>query len=95
MPGGSRRGESLVELIVALVLLELAGSLALATALTAEHLARRAASASVTDAERWQEYRTRELQPGCAAALAPDTVPLRFPPTSDRPAFATVVRCGR
>ncbi|MGH7524877.1 MAG: hypothetical protein ACREK8_11260 [Gemmatimonadales bacterium] len=94
MPCGSRRGESLVELIVALVLLELAGSLALATALTAEHLARHAAAVSSTDASRWQEYRSRELLPGCLAALAPDTVPLWFPPTSDRPGLATTVRCG-
>lgn len=95
MPCVSRRGESLIELIVALVLLELAGSLALATALTAERLARHAAAVSATDADRWQRYRTRELLPECVAALAPDTVPLRFPPTPDRPAFATTVRCGQ
>jgi hypothetical protein len=90
-----RRGESLIELIVALVILELAGAAALATALAVERFDRHAARGAADDAARWQSYRERETLPACTGAPAPDTVALLFPPTPDRPSLATVLRCGR
>ncbi|MGH7593789.1 MAG: hypothetical protein ACRELE_08070 [Gemmatimonadales bacterium] len=91
----SRRGESLIELIVALFLLEVAGAAALAAALTAERLDRHAAHGAADDAARWQRYRSLETVPACANAATPDTIALSFPATPDRPILATVRRCGR
>ena len=89
------RGESLVELIVALVILEIVGAAALAGALTVERFNRHAVQGATADVSRWQDYRVAETQASCVAAPAPDSIPLRFPATPDRPGLATVVRCGR
>ena len=91
----SRRGESLVELIVALLILELVGAGALAAALTAERLGRHAASGAAADAARWEAYRTFEILPACVDAAEPAAVALDFPVTPDRPALVTLARCGR
>lgn len=91
----SRRGETLIELIVALVVLELAGAAALAAALTAERLDRHATRGAAEDAARWQRYRELETLPSCVNAPVPDTIPLVFPPTVDRPTLPTAGRCGR
>jgi len=91
----SSRGETLIELIVALVLLEVAGAAALAAAFTMERLGRHATQGAADDADRWRIYREFETAPACVNALAPDTVALVFPPTSDRPGLATEQRCGR
>ena len=91
----SRRGDSLVELIVALVILEVVGAAALAAALTIEHLNRHAVRGSADDVTRWHDYRVAETEDGCVAALAPDSTPLIFAPTPDRPLLQTAVPCGR
>ena len=90
-----RRGESLIELIVALVILELVGAASLAAALAVERLGRHAEGGGVVDAARWHDYRVRETETACVNALTPDSVPLAFPATADRPALETLVRCGR
>jgi len=89
------RGESLIELIVALVLLEIVGATALAAALTVARIDRHAAAGTADDATRWHDYRVAETAPDCAAALVPDTLPLSFPATPDRPPLETLIRCGR
>lgn len=89
-----RRGESLIELLVALVLLEIAGAAALAAALTAERLERRIDRGSADDVSRWEAYRARELEPSCRSAAEPDTGQEVFVATPERPALALVVRCG-
>src|SRR5690242_363456 len=91
----SRRGESFVELIAALLILELLGAAMLATALNTERLQRHAARGSSEDAARWQTYRAAEAQPSCVMASLPDSVPLQFSATTDRPALLTLVRCGQ
>ncbi len=91
----SRRGESLVELIVALVMLEIVGAAALAATLAAERLGRHAVAGSTADAARWHDYRARETDPACVAAATPDSVPLVFLATPERSALVTLVRCGR
>jgi Tfp pilus assembly protein PilE len=90
----TRRGESLVELIVALVVLELAGTMALAAALTIERSGRRAAAGAAEDRSRWERYRAVEVAPACAGSTAPLAVPLDLPSTPERPALSTTVRCG-
>jgi hypothetical protein len=89
------RGESLIELIVALVILEIAGAAALATALLAFRLDRHATRGAADDAARWERYRTLETGLSCIGLPVTDTVPLLFPPTPDRPGLATELRCGR
>ena len=95
MPSSRCRGESLIELIVALVILELAGAAALATALMAVRLDRHATRGAADDANRWERYRTQEITPACTGAPLADTVPLLLPATPDRPSFPTALRCGR
>lgn len=91
----SRRGESFIELLVALLILEVAGAAALAAAFTAERFGRHATAGAAVDAARWRDYRTAETMLACAGAPVPDTVTLLFPATPDRQSFATAVRCGR
>ncbi len=95
MPCPARRGESLVELIVALVILEIVGAAALAAALTVARVNRHAANGAADDAARWHDYRTAESSSGCVDAVLPDSIPLRFLATSDRPPLETLLRCGR
>jgi hypothetical protein len=95
MSARSTRGDSLVELIVALVVLELAGAAALAAALTTEQLDRRAARGEAADVVRWQDYRVAETAGSCITAALPDTIVVTYPATAERPSLATLVRCGR
>lgn len=90
----SRRGESLVELLVALLILEVAGILALTGALTLERLGRHARDGGSTDRARWEGYRAAEVAPACTGAGAPTAVALTLPATAERPVLATIVRCG-
>ena len=89
-----RRGASLVELVVALLLLELAGAAALAAALTADRLGRRAGRGTAVDAARWEEYRRAETAASCRGEPAPRLTALQFPATPERESLAVVVRCG-
>ncbi|MEO5799791.1 MAG: hypothetical protein ABIZ70_08955 [Gemmatimonadales bacterium] len=91
----SRRGSSLVELVVALLLLEVAGAAALAAALTADRLGRRAQAGSATDASRWARYRETESSSGCRGAATPTATLLMLPAAPDRDSLQVVVRCGR
>jgi hypothetical protein len=91
----SRRGDSLIELIVALLILELVGGAALATALVAERLTRHATNGARDDDARLAEYRARETDSACVARALPDTGVLDLPATADRPALHLVWRCGR
>ncbi|MEP6590943.1 MAG: hypothetical protein ABJC19_07155 [Gemmatimonadota bacterium] len=90
----ARRGMSLVELVVALLLLEIAGLAALTAALTADRLGRRAAVGSATDRERWERYRAAEVLPSCRGAAVPDSTVLRFAATEERDSLTALVRCG-
>lgn len=91
----SRRGDSLIELLVALVLLEIAGTFALAAALSIERVSRRAALGAVQDRARWESYRAAEVSPACVRASSPTVVPFSLRATPERPAMATLLRCGR
>ena len=91
----SLQGESLVEFIVALVILEIVGAAALAAALTVARVNRHATNGAADDAARWHDYRSAESAAGCVDAVLPDSVPLRFLATTDRPPLETLLRCGR
>ncbi len=90
-----RRGASLLELLVALLLLELVGLGALSAALTADRIGRRLGLARQTDAERWSRYRASEVDPSCDDSLAPRLGTVSWPAVSGRPAATLSVRCGR
>jgi hypothetical protein len=89
-----KRGGSLVELVVALVLLELAGAAALAGALTADRLGRRASRGAASDIRRWEEYRGAETALACRAEPMPRSAAIVFPATPERDSLTVAVRCG-
>lgn len=89
-----QRGGSLIELVVALVLLELAGAAALAGALTADRLGRRASRGAVSDIRRWEVYRGAETALACRAEPAPRFAVMVLPATRERDSLAVAVRCG-
>lgn len=91
----SRRGTSLVELLVALLILELAATAALAGALTVERVRRRGERGATTDAARWEAYRSAERATGCAGAATPQALSTTFAATAERPSLAASIRCGR
>lgn len=95
MPFQARRGESLIELIVALVLLEIAGTFALAAALSIEHVGRRASAGAAQDRARWESYRAAEVAPWCVEMGTPTAVPFPLPASPERPFTMTRLRCGR
>ena len=95
MSARRRRGESLIELIVALVILEIVGRPRWRAALAVERLGRHAARGAADDAARWHDYRARETLASCTGAPALDSIALLFPATPDRPDLATLLRCGR
>ncbi|MBK6494734.1 MAG: hypothetical protein IPO52_03230 [Gemmatimonadetes bacterium] len=90
-----RRGASLLELLVALLLLELVGLGALSAALTADRIGRRLGLASQTDAERWSRLRASAVDPGCDDSLPPRLGSVDWPAATDRPAATVLVRCGQ
>lgn len=98
MPHHSRSttalGTTLVECLVAITLLAIAGSTVLATLLTAERLGQRAAAGSATDRLRWETARAAAAAPACRHATTPQAVPLTFPATAQRAPLTTTIRCG-
>ena len=91
----STRGESLVELIVALVMLEIGGAAALAVALTSQRLTLRTHNGAETDALRWESYRDVETDSSCTRVSSPLAAELNFEATPERPALSVSVRCGK
>lgn len=89
-----RRGSSLVELIVALLLLELAGAAALAVALTAHRAGQHVSRGGTTDIARWERYRREESDSGCRNDAVPFVIAVPFPATTERDSFTASVRCG-
>ncbi len=94
-PISPRGGTTLTELLVALLLLELAGLGALSAALTADRIGRRVGLASRTDAERWASRRAGEVAAACADTAAPRLGAVPWPGNAVRPAATVVIRCGR
>ncbi len=94
-PHHPRRGATLTELLVALLILELAGLGALAAALTADRIGRHVGLGSRTDAERWASRRATELDSTCLDAGPPRLVAWNDSANPARPAVTLLVRCGQ
>ena len=90
-----RRGESLIEILVALVLLAAAASAAASVAVTTSRLTRHADRISAAVLDRWTRYRAAETAPSCADSAAGRVLALDFAATPDLAALSTAVRCGR
>lgn len=91
----SRHGVTLAELLVAMLLLQLAGIGALTAALNADRIGRRVALAARTDAERWAALRAAETAPGCADSGVARSGMVAWPSNAVRPSATLLVRCGR
>src|SRR5690606_19440583 len=90
-----RGGTSLVEVLVALTILTIAGAATHGALLLTERLGRQAASSSATDRLRWETVQAAANAPACRNAPAPAAVPLILPATTHRPALTVHIRCGR
>jgi Tfp pilus assembly protein PilX len=91
----ARHGLTLAEMLVALLLLQLAGIGALSAALTADRIGRRAGLAARTDGERWAALRAAEIAPGCADSGVARAGSVSWPSNAVRPAAVLLIRCGR
>ncbi len=90
----ARRGTSLVELLVALLLLQVVGTAALAAALLATRLAARAQRGIAIDRIRRETVHGIAAAPACRLASPPTTLSVTLPAAEGRPALAVRLRCG-
>lgn len=90
----ARRGASLVELLVALLLLQAIGTAALATAFFATRLVARAQRGIVTDRLRREALHGMAAAPACRTAVPPMVLDVTLPATPERAALAVRLRCG-
>ncbi len=95
MPAHPAPGFSLVEVLVALLLLESAGALLLVAVLGSERLAREAAAREAVDVARRDSVLALASAASCLAAPHPDSQVVRLPAAPGRPALRVTIRCGR
>lgn len=89
------RGITLVELLVALFLVELAALVALATFVASHRLDRLARDRSAFDLARLDTLRARTAAVDCLAAPRPEARPVTLVGGANRPPLLAAVRCGR
>lgn len=89
------RGTSLVELLVALVLLALATASWLTAFLAASRFDRLAAGRAAADLARRDSVLLSAARPGCRAAAVPGSAIVVLPAAPGRPARTASHRCGR
>jgi Tfp pilus assembly protein PilV len=90
----SRTGTSLVEVLVALTILTIAGTATHAALTLTERLGRQATAGTATDRLRWETVQAAAAAPACRSAPAPVAIPLTLPATPERPALTAYIRCG-
>lgn len=91
----NRHGTSLVEVLVALTILTMAGAATHAAMILVERMGRQAAAGSATDRLRWETVQAAATAPACRHAAAPTAIPLTLPATAERPVLTAWIRCGR
>lgn len=91
----ARAGTSLIELLVALVLLDLLALGTLHSVLTTHRIARAVAAGAAVDVARLVQVRAAAADPGCRSAPSPTLRSLSLAGGPTRPAFTVVIRCGR
>lgn len=90
-----RVGLALVEVLVALGVLELVAVALLAALLAVQRLDGAARIRSATDLGRRDTVALEAASPACRTAPAATTVPLLLPSAPGRPALPITIRCGR
>ncbi len=88
-------GTSLIELIVALLLLEFAGMIAVTAALQVGRTRIRLAEGAAFDLARLDSLAQVEVDSGCRAAAVPTAVHVILPSGHGRPALDAGVGCGQ
>jgi Tfp pilus assembly protein PilX len=91
----ARAGTSLIELLVALVLLDLLAIGTLHSVLTTHRIARTVAAGAAVDIARLGQVRAASSDPACRSAPSPTLRTLSLAGGPTRPANTVVVRCGR
>lgn len=89
------RGYSLIEAVVALVIVEVAVVATAGALLQVELLRRRATGGAAADAARWQAWHSSLRAPSCRSAPVPVAVPLALPASPYRPPLPATLPCGR
>lgn len=95
LPPTPRRGASLVELIGALVVLELTGLLAMTAALAVGRGQRHADRVGRLDIARLDSVATAQAAPACRNSPTARAQPVTLPSGPGRPALTVSIRCGR
>jgi Tfp pilus assembly protein PilV len=90
----SPAGFTIIEVLVAMLLLELAAVAALGAALTAHRLEQRTRRGAATDLARQSAMRLLQHSSACRLATQPTLLTLTLPATAERPALMASVRCG-
>ena len=91
----ARAGTSLIELLVALVLLDLLALATLHSVLATQRIARGVAAGAAIDMTRLETFRFAAADPGCRDAPSATLRALSLAAHANRPAMTVVVRCGR
>lgn len=89
-----RRGTTLIELIVALLLLEFAGLIAVTAALQVGRTRTRLNQGAATDLGRLDTLAQVAADSACRHAAQPTAFLVMLPAAQGRPAFQARVRCG-
>lgn len=90
-----RRGTTLIELIVALLLLEFAGLIAVTAALQVGRTRTRLQQGAAFDLARLDTVALIGADSSCRRAVVPTALQVVLPPGRGRPALDTRVGCGR
>ena len=88
-------GLSLIELLVAVVIIEVAALGALGAAFQVARLNAHATRAAAIDAARWATWQGASMAPSCRDAAQPIATPLMLPAAPPRTALPAVLSCGR
>jgi Tfp pilus assembly protein PilV len=94
MPPPTPRGASLIELLITVMLVELAVLGLTAAVLTASRAGRRLDEGRRVDLARRETVARATADSGCRAAAAPTAVELLLPATPFRPSINVTLRCG-
>jgi type II secretory pathway component PulJ len=95
MSNSPRSGTSLLEMLVALVLLELLAVGTMHAVLQTQRIARRVAAGGAVDVARLEAVRQAAAAPDCRDAAEPRVASINLPAAAQRPAMVVQVPCGR
>lgn len=84
----------MVELVVAVLLLELVVVASVSAMIAIERISRESTARSRVDSERWQAWHDSERGPACTGG-PPAAAALVFPASPGRASLAVALRCGR